>query len=217
MTLAEVVQAKQALEADGTYPSADAVLSRLGFGSKRDVVRFMQELARGTRRVAPVVPAREAARQAAQDEFTLVEQHTALKAKRRQLDAELQTLEQQKPLLAASADQERRRRGEALMKTRSQVEAERIEIERAARAASHRRIDTETAFREAKTEADRWLRTMRYHKAQAVTMKAGWAKGDELAMMDAARNRLPALISEELVSRLECDDKLTVDDLLGEG
>jgi ABC-type uncharacterized transport system permease subunit len=45
MNLEQVKAAKDALEAEGRYPSADAVLTTLGFGSKRDVVRLLRELA----------------------------------------------------------------------------------------------------------------------------------------------------------------------------
>ena len=45
MTLEDVTQAKQALEAEGVYPSQAAILARLGHGSTRDVGRFMRQLA----------------------------------------------------------------------------------------------------------------------------------------------------------------------------
>ena len=44
MTLEEVVQTKQALEAEGVSPSLNQVLKRLGYGSKRDVQRLMAQL-----------------------------------------------------------------------------------------------------------------------------------------------------------------------------
>jgi hypothetical protein len=44
MTLDDVREAKAALESEGQYPSYDAVLARVGHGSKRDVARFMQAL-----------------------------------------------------------------------------------------------------------------------------------------------------------------------------
>jgi Plasmid replication region DNA-binding N-term len=45
MTLEDVQMAKVALEAEGIQPSYNAVLARLGHGSKRDVAKLMQLLA----------------------------------------------------------------------------------------------------------------------------------------------------------------------------
>jgi Plasmid replication region DNA-binding N-term len=53
MTLEDVQTAKETLEREGLTPSYNAVLTRLGHGSKRDIAKFMQIL---TARDAPVSP-----------------------------------------------------------------------------------------------------------------------------------------------------------------
>ena len=45
MTLADVLQAKQALEAAGEVASANKILARLGSGSKKTVLKYLHQLA----------------------------------------------------------------------------------------------------------------------------------------------------------------------------
>ena len=59
LTLEDVLQAKQALEAAGDIPSANKILARLGTGSKKTVLKFMRQVP--PRPVPPPVAASPAA------------------------------------------------------------------------------------------------------------------------------------------------------------